>query len=160
MGFNLDDYEPVADRITKFWADHPHGRITTRVLSDVSSDTRWVVAAELYRDDAIDGPPFATGLAEETVGKGNVNRDAALENCETSAIGRALANGGYATSKQRASREEMAKVGTSEWDGLYAALSDEDRKTVDDTLAGRAFAHLNGKSQDQWLTWARGKASA
>ena len=54
--------------------------------------------------------PWATGLAEETVQGRGVNATSALENCETSAIGRALANAGYATKGKRASREEMAKV--------------------------------------------------
>jgi len=49
-------------------------------------------------------------LAEETVQGRGVNATSALENCETSAIGRALANAGYATKGKRASREEMSKV--------------------------------------------------
>jgi hypothetical protein len=49
-------------------------------------------------------------LAEETVQGRGVNATSALENCETSAIGRALANAGYATKGKRASREEMGKV--------------------------------------------------
>lgn len=53
---------------------------------------------------------MATGWAREVDGEGLVNATSALENCETSAIGRALANAGYSTSKQRASREEMAKA--------------------------------------------------
>lgn len=52
-------------------------------------------------------PPDATGLAQEVIGQGNVNRTSALENCETSAIGRALANLGYAPSSERPPREEM-----------------------------------------------------
>jgi hypothetical protein len=51
----------------------------------------------------------STGLAFEIDGQGMANKTSALENAETSAIGRALANAGYSGNK-RASREEMAKV--------------------------------------------------
>ena len=63
--------------------------------------------------DASDGVAWATGYAEETVSSRGVNQTSALENCETSAIGRALANAGYAPKGKRPSREEMSKVVTT-----------------------------------------------
>ena len=106
MGFNLDDYETVEERLIKFWKDHAEGRIITTLLSGTSS--QFIVRAKLYKDgsDTI----WTTGLAEETVQGRGVNSTNALENCETSAIGRALANAGYATKGKRASRSEMSKV--------------------------------------------------
>jgi len=106
MGFNLDDYETVEERLIKFWKDHEQGRIITTLLSGSSS--QFIVRAELYKDGG--ELIWATGLAEETVQGRGVNSTSALENCETSAIGRALANAGYATKGKRASREEMSKV--------------------------------------------------
>jgi len=107
MGFfNLEDYETVEERLVKFWADNKDGRIITTLLD--FSGTRFIVRAEIYR--GADTPIWATGLAEETVQGRGVNATSALENCETSAIGRALANAGYATKGKRASREEMSKV--------------------------------------------------
>jgi hypothetical protein len=106
MGFNLDDYETVEERLIKFWKDHEQGRIITTLLSGTSS--QFIVRAELYKDGS--ELVWATGLAEETVQGRGVNSTSALENCETSAIGRALANAGYATKGKRASREEMTKV--------------------------------------------------
>ena len=106
MGFNLDDYETVEERLIKFWKDHEQGRIITTLLSGTSS--QFIVRAELYKDGS--ELIWATGLAEETVQGRGVNSTSALENCETSAIGRALANAGYATKGKRASREEMTKV--------------------------------------------------
>ena len=105
--FNLDDYETVEERLIKFWKDHPDGQIHTKVLEHTSS--RFIVEASIYRTEA-DARPWTTGLAEETVQGRGVNATSALENCETSAIGRALANAGYATKGKRASREEMSKV--------------------------------------------------
>ena len=105
--FNLEDYETVEERLVKFWKDNNEGRIITRLIEHSAS--RFIVEASIYRR-AEDSFPWATGLAEETVQGRGVNATSALENCETSAIGRALANAGYATKGKRASREEMAKV--------------------------------------------------
>jgi hypothetical protein len=108
MGFfNLEDYETVEERLIKYWKDNPEGRIFTRVLE--FSASRFIVEASIFRKSE-DIHPWSTGLAEETVQGRGVNATSALENCETSAIGRALANAGYATKGKRASREEMAKV--------------------------------------------------
>ena len=108
--FNLEDYETVEERLIKFWKDHPDGQIHTKLLDSTSG--RFIVEASVYRTEA-DIRPWTTGLAEETIQGRGVNATSALENCETSAIGRALANAGYATKGKRASREEMVKVNKS-----------------------------------------------
>ena len=105
--FNLDDYETVEERLVKFWKDHPEGRIETKLLEHTPS--RFIVWSAIFRDSA-DINPWSTGLAEETIQGRGVNATSALENCETSSIGRSLANAGYATKGKRASREEMSKV--------------------------------------------------
>jgi hypothetical protein len=106
VAFNLDDYEPVASRLDRFLKAHPEARVITDLvhyLSDVA-----VFKAELW----IDGEIIATGWAEEIRGQGNVNKTSHLENCETGAVGRALANAGLSGSDfaKRPSREEMGKV--------------------------------------------------
>lgn len=105
--FNLSDYETVEDRLAKFWKEHPDGRIETELLE--ANANRFIVLARIFRTEA-DAKHWTSGLAEETVSARGVNQTSALENCETSAIGRALANAGYAAKGKRASREEMAKV--------------------------------------------------
>jgi hypothetical protein len=105
--FNLEDYETVEERLVKFWKDYPDGRIDTRLVE--ASATRFIVQAYIYRTEA-DQHPWSSGLAEETIQGRGVNATSALENCETSAIGRSLASAGYATKGKRPSREEMQKV--------------------------------------------------
>jgi hypothetical protein len=105
--FNLADYEPVEVRLEKFIKDYPAFRISTEL--EVVEATRYIVKAYLFKN-AEDGVAWATGYAEETVTSRGVNQTSALENCETSAIGRALANAGYAPKGKRPSREEMSKV--------------------------------------------------
>ena len=128
MRFNPADYEPVEDRLRRFWADHPEGHVTTSLVHVERLEGRpvqYVVQASVH---ATEGRLLATGYAEEMVGSSNVNKTSALENCETSAIGRALANANYAPKGKRPSREEMAKAERATDDGLalVAAATTED----------------------------------
>ncbi len=106
--FNLEDYEPVEDRLERFHKEFKEGRVVTEMVQ--YSEDRVVFKASLFRSFDED-KPWATGYAEETRGMGGlVNTTSHLENCETSAIGRALANAGYAPKGKRPSKEEMQKV--------------------------------------------------
>jgi hypothetical protein len=107
VSFNLSDYEPVAARHSRWLEKHPNGRTITHMVSVPGADI-CVIRAELWLEDVC----IATGYAEEVRGAGNVNRTSHVENCETSAVGRALANAGMAGSdvSKRPSREEMTKV--------------------------------------------------
>ena len=107
MASFLDDYETVETRLEKFWAKFPNGRTETKLLK--FDGGQYIVWSAIYRDIA-DSVPFATGLAEETVQGRGVNSTSALENAETSSLGRSLANGGFAAKGKRASAEEMSKV--------------------------------------------------
>jgi len=105
--FNLADYETVEVRLEKFIKDYPDFRIATEL--EVCDKDRYVVKAYLYKVTS-ETVAWTTGYAEEKVTDRGVNSTSALENCETSAIGRALANAGYAAKGKRPSREEMTKV--------------------------------------------------
>jgi hypothetical protein len=107
MSFNPADYAEVAERLPLFWKDCPRGRIVTELIVD--DGTRIVMKASLFATYE-DYHPTTTGFAEEIRGSSMVNKTSALENCETSAIGRALANYQFQGSKKRASLEEMVKV--------------------------------------------------
>ena len=120
--FNLEDYETVEERLVKFWKEHPDGRIETTLVE--STLQRFIIKAAIYRTE-VDAQAWTTGYAEETVSTRGVNSTSALENCETSAIGRALANAGYASKGKRPSREEMSKVKASEPKPFAEKLADK-----------------------------------
>jgi hypothetical protein len=109
MGFDLKNYEEVKDRIPRFLGDHGDGRIITDLITNPLDLATVVIKASLYIGETL----VSTGYAFENQGSNNVNRTSHLENCETSAIGRCLANYGYCGSI-RPSREEMRKVEDAE----------------------------------------------
>ena len=120
MKYNPADYEPVEERIKRFYADHDNGRIVTFLRSEPNNMDYAVFEAQVFVGEELK----ATGWAQERrdpemhISKDNkeyesVNFAAWLENAETSAIGRALANFNYQGNK-RPSQEEMKKVERSE----------------------------------------------
>jgi hypothetical protein len=119
--FNLADYAQVKDRIAEFYQDFPQGSIRTFLVHREGKEV--VFEARVYRDtlEAVDGI-YTSGWARELEGDGMVNKGSHYENCETSAVGRALANLDYCGSVKgkkapRPSREEMQKAErTSEGD--------------------------------------------
>lgn len=108
MAFNLEDYEPVASRIARFWAEHPCGAIHTDLVFD--DGHRCVIKATVYFDST--AAPVSSDYAEELQTDRGVNSTSRLENCSTSAQGRALAAAGFLPSDwtKKPSREEMQKV--------------------------------------------------
>jgi hypothetical protein len=105
--FDLSAYALVAERIALFYSRFPTGRIITELVA--RTDREVTFRASIFRATE-DVAPAATGWASEREGDGDINTVACLENTETSAIGRALANLGFTASRQRPSREEMEKA--------------------------------------------------
>jgi hypothetical protein len=112
-GGRLADYAEVKDRLLKFRQKYPDGSINTELVSWENGIV--VVKAYIYRnpEEQYKGLIAATGYAYENEEKGHVNATSALENCETSAVGRALAFLGFDVRKSIASKLEMelAKAG-------------------------------------------------
>lgn len=112
--FNLNDYATVDERLALLFADHPNARIVTTNLTTAADRavSMWVMKAELWLLDQ-DGVPFlkSTGHAFEVDGQGMANKTSALENAETSCVGRCLMLAGYSGNRKGlASRTEMEKV--------------------------------------------------
>jgi hypothetical protein len=132
-GFDPALYAPVSERVTLFFASHPSGRIITELVS--RTDREVIFKALVYRASA-DHEPAATGWAAEREGDGDINVVACLENTETSAVGRALANLGFTASKERPSAEEMAKAARAR--SRYAARPTIARLVQEDPLQRHA----------------------
>jgi hypothetical protein len=156
--FNLDDYIDVAERIQQFYERYPNGRITTELLNTANwegKQTQFIVKSYMYDGDTL----LATGLAEESFGNSGPNQTSALENAETSSIGRCAANLNFSTTRsgarQRPSRQEMEKVqrGTepaepTPLDNMKRMLGDtyteaNDRKAFVERVIGREIASYN-----------------
>jgi hypothetical protein len=105
--FSPDQYATVAERIELFYSRFPEGRINTELVTREGGEITF--KALVYRT-AAETLAAATGWASERKGDGDVNTVACLENTETSAVGRALANLGFTASTKRPSLEEMEKV--------------------------------------------------
>lgn len=183
--FNLQDYATVAERLAQLKTEYPDYRIITEDLTTQQDRAvlTWRVKATLFltADDQERNLPKATGHAFEIDGQGMANKTSALENAESSAIGRCLMVAGWAMSKKGlASREEMEKVARAntpgrDWIAEADALAlvynlDGLRKLYSEAVANRALPEIVEKiknygndlagSQDSDGKPGRGKGTA
>ena len=107
MAFDLNNYEDVNSRIKRFRETHIAGRITTEIVELNVKDGYVVIRACAYREHE-DVVPAAIDYAFEQRSDRGVNRDFWIENCSTSAIGRAI--GLLLPSDARPTRQDMEKV--------------------------------------------------
>ncbi|HEV7892774.1 MAG TPA: hypothetical protein VGP08_19320 [Pyrinomonadaceae bacterium] len=108
MRFNPDEYITVHERIEKFYAKFPQGRILTSIVEHNEETGFILMRAEVYRapEDVL---PAATGHAYELRSAGHVQAGSYVEVCETSSVGRALALLGFEVRRGVASREEVIR---------------------------------------------------
>jgi len=142
MSFNLNDYETVKERKIRFYKDFPDARISVSIVNQ-DLDEKAVVKAEVYTclEDQKNGCPRGEGFALEIRDKElsknkygkdyeSVNYSSWLENCEESAVGRALDNAGYA-SNAKCSKDEIQKAARN----TQAIKSSYDNIKVDGYIA-------------------------
>ena len=112
LKYENGNYTPVNKRVLDFRKEHPKGTIKTKIIQLIKDVTpgpwRCVMKAKVYDED---GRLLGTGTAIEfqSSSKEEVNFDSFLENCETSAVGRALGFAGYGIDTAIASLEEVQK---------------------------------------------------
>jgi len=115
MGFNVKDYALVKDRVLMIHDDMPKCQIRTELVNvqpikdTATGETcnEYIVKAVITPDPLSEPEVYYTGYAAERDNTGFVNKTSALENGETSAVGRALAFAGYGVDHSIASREEV-----------------------------------------------------
>ena len=159
----LENYEPVSARLDRWLKVHEgdDARVLTHMVSEPGADI-CVFRAELWVNSLL----ISTGWAEEIRGQGNVNRTSHVENCETSAIGRALANAGMAGSdySKRPSREEMAKVQRAEAGAPPRVARGDGPVTITNKIPGKcgkclvtvpAGDGIATKEDGKWRTYHR-----
>jgi hypothetical protein len=146
--FKPDQYATVAERLELFYSRFPQGRVNTELVS--RTDGEITFKALVYRD-VTEIPPAATGWASEREGDGDINTVACLENTETSAVGRALANLGFTASSKRPSREEMEKVARARTRLAFPQRKQVEHISSNDLAAGDDLLHLLAKAESNGL---------
>lgn len=107
--FDLTQYQTVQERIDLFWEAYPNGRLHLELVSLTENQVVFKAEVFLNRDDVF---PAAVDFAEERLGSSPVNKTSFVENCATSAYGRAISalGGKFSPKGKRPSQTEMQKV--------------------------------------------------
>lgn len=127
------EYAEVNQRVKAFRMVYPNGTILTEIVKD--DDIKIIMRANIY---GLGDELLATGTAEEIRGSSDINRTSALENCETSAVGRALGFAGFGIDTSIASYEET----------LNAQMQQEGAKLASSTEKAGFIASANAKGLD------------
>ena len=101
------NYAMVPERVTAFRKLYPEGFIITQTVSNDGTTVMMQASVGYYKENG-EAVTLATGFAQEVKGRGMVNGTSHIENCETSAVGRALGFLGIGIDQSIASAEEVA----------------------------------------------------
>lgn len=145
------NYVEVNERIKAFWQLFPDGRIETTIIK--LEDGMCVIGAEVFENKEMENPR-ATGIAYEKEGSTFINKTSYIENCETSAVGRALGNAGIGIDTSVASAEEVQnailqqekdkKISKIQVDSLYELIKNRniEKDEVLATLKDKGYDKL------------------
>ena len=155
-------YASVAERVTAFRKLFPNGFIETEILEH-DGTTVLMKSTAGYYDNGV-SVTLGTGFAQEVRGKGMVNGTSYIENCETSAVGRALGMVGigigdaicsadeYTNATNARNKEELAQMSEIRTDILCSVNGDMDLLSEDiKRITGGRFTSLDGMNIEQLI---------
>jgi len=139
------DYVPVHERLTEFWKNNPAWSIRTEILESSGGKVRF--RACIYDENGI---LRATGHGEEKESSTFINKASHVENCETSAIGRALGILGIGIDTSLASFEEVANAMAQKDDSVNNSqrTSLDDREWINETQFKKTIDRFNSGEKD------------
>lgn len=140
--FNLNDYVQVNERIEKFYEKYPEGSIQTEIISNQNGEV--IIKAYAYKNGEDKHP--TTGHAMEKEGSSFINKTSHIENCETSAVGRALAMMGFEIKKSVASQEEVANARLNQDTYTPPKAPTNNDEIISKSQANRIFALSGGNA--------------
>jgi len=121
------EYKTVALRVAEFRAAHPDYTISTELVE--ANDVLVIMKASILDNE---GRLLATGYSEEVRAASKINATSALENAESSCVGRALAFYGLGgTDMSIASADEVANAIQQQNDGEFLAFMEAVRENFD-----------------------------
>ncbi len=128
------EYAEVPQRIKAFRMLCPNGAIVTEMLSNENGVC--VFKASVYNEDQI---LIGTGTAYEEEEGSFINKTSYIENCETSAVGRALGMCGFGIDTSVASAEEVGN-----------AIANQERKAIVCEECGVAIKDMTKRDGSIW----------
>jgi len=153
--FDLNQYQTVQERIDLFWEKYPAGRFDLQIVS--LTEAQVIIQAKVWTDKTEEFPT-TVDFAEERIGTSPVNKISHVENCSTSALGRAISalGGEFSPKGKRPSREEMEKVARGVPKRDFLAEAGELVKTKDlDALRLLYSEAKTAKASVEVLDWIK-----
>ena len=139
------DYVMVKDRIIFFNENFPNGSITTELKA---TDNSFIFKSKIT-PDVENSSRYFTGHAEEIIGSSQINKTSALENCETSAIGRALGCMGIGVEESFASADEVKNAKYKQANPTYNKTDNQIEKFAD-MLEHPVFTGKKKETKEYW----------
>lgn len=125
------EYAEVNQRIKAFRMVYPQGFIHTEMISNENGVCTFSAEVGYYNEDSV-GMVLGTGTAQEKESSSFINKTSYIENCETSAVGRALGMCGFGIDVSVASYEEVQNAINNQGEKAEPKLTDKQYDLIAD----------------------------